>query len=76
MASYCRRRSKYSRKMFVSRNTFMAIIFLQLVLVLQVVLYEFLLRCTRAEDAVECLMAVLPSALPCRLGLSNKLLGV
>ena len=49
---------------------------LQLVLVFQVVLYEFLLRCTRAEDAAECLMAVLALAFPCGLGLCDELLGV
>jgi hypothetical protein len=54
----------------------MAITFLQLVLVLQVVLYEIFLRSTRAEDAAECLMAVLPLAFPCRLGLRDELLGV
>ena len=60
----------------MSRNTFMAITFLQLVLVLQVVLYEFLLRCTRAEDATECFMAVLPLDFPRGFSLCDKLLGV
>ena len=48
---------------------------LQLVLILQVVLYEFVLCGFRAENAAECLMAVLLAFLS-GLGLCNELLGV
>ena len=49
---------------------------LQLVLILQVVLDEFILCGFRAEDAAECLMAVLPITFLCGLGLCDELLGV
>jgi hypothetical protein len=49
---------------------------LQLVLVFQIFLYEFVFLGIRAENAAECLMPMLPLALFGRLCLCNELLGI
>ena len=60
----------------VSINTFILLAVLQIILLLQVVLYQLFLGSIGVEDAAESLVAVVLLTLGCRFCLSDEFLGV